>query len=181
MCFIQYFFLLSYHVKHLTNTKIYLEGSDLQIGNCCSIQMFGVEAQTEKGGGKRQVEVEQSERSNVLQSNRMEAWFIKKGKKRNGWGVYQKASPLALPPEAGCSSHSDSLFLPPSLQLFFLPLHTPFDPWGSTQPLTHINYTLLQLLLAQASGWHGIHTPSLSISCIFLPPLTVPSLLSVQL
>lgn len=131
--------------------------------------MFGVaSAQTEKGRWRRR------RVKGVVPCSPAE-WMYgllkgeKKKKTREG-GCIRELHPGPFHPRLAAALTVTPLFLPPSLRLLFLPLHTPFDPWGSTQPLTHINYTLLQLPLAQASGWHGIHTPPLSISCISPPP-----------
>lgn len=90
-------------------------------------------------------------------------------------GCIAELHPESFHPRQG--SYSDPHeFLP---HIIPLPLCFPFDPWDSTQPLTHINYTLLQLLLTQASGWHGIHTPPRSISSSPAPLLAVKMPLNV--
>lgn len=98
--------------------------------------MFGVESVQSEGDGRKKggSRWRKSEISDALQLSRMEVWFIKRGKKRDRWGSVS-ASPRALPPEAGCISRSDSLFVPPSLRFLSLPLfltplgsHTTADP-----------------------------------------------------
>lgn len=85
-----------------------------------------------------------SERGSALRSSRVELWFINRGKRADR-RVYQ------LHPEPLHSMLPAAFTLTPSLSLHLSssspPLHSVWPPQGSTQPLAHINYTLLQLLL----------------------------------
>lgn len=152
------------YLDYKSKNVLHLQVAALVIIKCLRLNQHRLR----KLGKNKQGDMEESE--GVMPCSPAEwDYGLLKGRKKRGVGGVSENFTLS-PSTQGRLQLSQWLPLSSSRTPVRFPfLHTPFDPWGSTQLLTHINYTLLQLLLTQAYGWHGMHTPALSISCIFLP------------